>query len=143
MLRLSGAEPNSGRMLGYSRAYNLPAIVGLNDHHVEQPKRDRRLDEHVYGRDSLGLISQEGPPVLRRCSPPSHDVLRDGRLADLDAELEKLAVDPRRTPEQVGAAHPPNQVTNVALHLRPARISNANAKTSGILDGAIGLPLLA
>ena len=116
-LRLCGARAKKGgRMLGYSRAYNLPAIVGQNDHHVEQPKRDRRLDEHVYGRDSLGLISQEGPPVLRRCSPPSHDVLRDGRLADLDAELEKLAVDPRRTPEGVGAAHLPNQVTNLALH---------------------------
>jgi len=37
-------------------------------------------------------------------------------LTDLDAELEQLAMDPRRTPERVGAAHLPNQVTNLALH---------------------------
>jgi hypothetical protein len=36
-------------------------------------------------------------------------------LADLDAELEQLAMNPRRTPERVGTAHLPNQVPNLAL----------------------------
>jgi hypothetical protein len=45
----------------------------------------------------------------------SHHVLRGGRLADLDAELEKLTVDPGPTPQRVGAAHLPNQNANLAI----------------------------
>jgi len=40
-------------------------------------------------------------------------------LADLEAELEKLTVDPRRTPERIGAAHLPNKIANLAMHRRP------------------------
>jgi hypothetical protein len=47
--------------------------------------------------------------------PPSRHVLGDGRLADLDAELQQLAVDARRTPERVGAAHLSDQITNLAI----------------------------
>ena len=37
-------------------------------------------------------------------------------LDKFDAKLQELAVDPRRSPERVGAAHLPNQVTNLAVH---------------------------
>lgn len=74
------------------------------------------LDEHIDRSDALGVIAQEGLPVLRRCSSSSHHVLGDGRLADLDTELEHLTVDPGRSPERVGAAHPPNQIANFALY---------------------------
>jgi hypothetical protein len=37
-------------------------------------------------------------------------------LADLDAELQELAVDARRTPEWVGAVHLPDQITNFAIY---------------------------
>jgi hypothetical protein len=93
-------------MLGDGGAYDIPAIVGQNDHHVEQPKRRRRHDEHVDGRDTLGLIAQESPPgLIRWCSSPSHHVFGDRSLTDLDAELEQLAMDPGRSPERVGSAH--------------------------------------
>jgi hypothetical protein len=97
-------------------AHDSPSIVGQNDHHVEQPERCGRHNEHIDRSDALGVIPQEAAPVLRRCSPPSQHVLRDGRLADLDAELEQLTVDPGRTPERVGAAHLPNQTANLAFH---------------------------
>jgi hypothetical protein len=35
-------------------------------------------------------------------------------LADLDAELEQFAMDPRRTPKRVGEVHLPNQIPNLA-----------------------------
>jgi hypothetical protein len=44
-------------------AHDIPAVVGQNDHHAEHPRRCRRHDEHVDGRDTLGLIAQESPPV--------------------------------------------------------------------------------
>ncbi len=103
-------------MLGDGGAYNIPAIVGQNDHHVKQPKRRGSHNEHVDGGDAFGVIAQEGPPVLRRCSVSSHHLLRDCSLAHLHAELEQLAVDPGRTPERVGAAHLPNQIADLTLH---------------------------
>jgi len=106
-------------MLGHSRAYDLPAIVGKNDHNVEQPKRSGRHNEHIDRCDAFGLIAQEAAPGRGRLTSSSHHVLGDGRLADLDAELEQLTVDPGRTPERVGAAHLPNQIANLAIHRRP------------------------
>ena len=102
-------------MLGDIKSHNLPAMMGQNDHHIEQPKRCTSHDKHVDGGDTLGLVAQKAPPSRRGPASSSRHVLGDRRLADLDAELEQLAVDPRRTPEWVGAAHLPNQITNLAL----------------------------
>jgi hypothetical protein len=45
------------------------------------------------------VVAQEGLPCLRRSTSPRYHVLRDCRLGDVEAELQKLAVDMRRTPE--------------------------------------------
>jgi len=51
------------------------------------------------------VVTQEGVPSLgRRPTSPDH-VLRDARLSDLEAELEQLAVDARRTPQRIFPAH--------------------------------------
>ena len=109
-------EPGGGRMLGDRRANDLPAIVAEDDRHVEQPKRYGRHQEHVDRDDTLSVIAQEAPPSRRRCSVPSHHVLGDRILADLDVELKQLTVDPRRPPQRVGAAHLSNQSANLAIH---------------------------
>src|SRR6266849_4062451 len=103
-------------MIGDSGVNDPPAIVVQNDHHVKQSKRRARHDKHIDGSDTLGLIAQEATPGRGRRSSPSHHVLRNGGLADLDAELEQLAVDPRRTPERVGSAHLPNQFANLSIY---------------------------
>ena len=103
-------------MLRDGRAYDIPAIVGQNDHHVEQPKRCGRRDEHIDGRDAFGVIPQEGAPGRGRRTSSSPHVFDDRSLTDLDAELEQLAMDPRCTPEWIGAAHLPNQSTTLAIH---------------------------
>ncbi len=53
-----------------------------------------------------------------RCTSASHHLFRDGRLADLDAELEQLTVDVGRTQERIGAAHLPNPMANLTIHWR-------------------------
>ena len=53
---------------------------------------------------------------LKRCPSPSHHLLGDRSLADLDTELEQFAMDPGRTPERVRAAHFPDQIANLAIH---------------------------
>jgi hypothetical protein len=93
--------------------------------------------------DAFGLIAQEAAPSRGSRTSPSQHVLRDGRLADFDAELEQLAVDPGCTPQRVGAGSSAESGHESRGPLRAAQISNANAKTSGSPDGAIGLPSLA
>jgi hypothetical protein len=46
--------------------------------------------------------------------------LGDRRLADLDTEFEKFAVDPKRPPERVSGVHLPNQITSFAIQRRPS-----------------------
>ena len=104
--------PNGGRTVCDSRAYDLPAIMRQNDHDIEQLKRSGHHNEHIDGSDAFGLVA----PSRGRCASSSHHVLGDRSLADFDAELEQLTMNPRCTPERVGVAHLPNQVTHLALH---------------------------
>ncbi len=62
------------------------------------------------------MIAQKAAPGLSRHISSSHHVLGDCRLADFDAELEQLAVDPRRSLERVGAAHLTNQLANFSMY---------------------------
>src|SRR6202011_3806640 len=51
------------------------------------------------------MIAKERPPALGwRVSSLGH-VLGHAGLSDIDAELEKLSMDPRRSPQQIGNAH--------------------------------------
>jgi hypothetical protein len=50
---------------------------------------------------------------------PVHPI-RDARLSDLEAELEQLAMDARRTPQRIVSAHPPDQRAQVRVDLGPA-----------------------
>ena len=112
-------EPSSSRMLGYSRAYDVPSIVRQNDHDVEQLKRGGRHNEHIDRSDAVGVIAQKAAPGWGRRTSPSDHILGDRSLADIDAQLEQLAMDPRCTPERIGVAHLSNQITNLAIHRRP------------------------
>src|SRR5205823_10717850 len=58
------------------------------------------------------MVAKERLPSLRgRARPPRH-ILGDAGLADLDAELEKLSMDSRRSPQRVGDAHLADQPAN-------------------------------
>src|SRR5260370_1165272 len=50
---------------------------------------------------------------------PVHPI-RDAGLSDLEAELEQLAMDARRTPQQIFCAHPPDQRAQICGDLRSA-----------------------
>ncbi len=98
-------EPSCGGMLGDGRVNDPPAIVGQNDRHVKQPKRHRCHNEHIDRSDAGGVVEQKAAPGRRGCTSSSHHVFGDRSLADLDAELEQLTMDPGRTPPRAGAAH--------------------------------------
>jgi hypothetical protein len=66
-----------------------------------------------------GVVLQECSPRLRRRPLRPDHVLRHRRLRDRQAELQQLAVDPRRTPERIRAAHLPNQISQVPPNCGP------------------------
>jgi hypothetical protein len=103
-------------MQGDIKSRNLPVIVGEDDHYIQPSKLGASHDRHVDGSDSLGLIEQEATPGRGRRTASSGHVSRDRSLADLEAELEEFAVNPRRAPKCVGAAHLTNYLTNFAIY---------------------------
>src|ERR1700704_90618 len=56
---------------------------------------------------------------LGRRSTSLDHVLRDARLSDLEAELEQLAIDARRSPQRIFRAHPPDQRPQIRGDIRP------------------------
>src|ERR1700737_1073199 len=51
------------------------------------------------------MVTKERPPSLRGRNPPPHHIFGHAGLADIDAKLEKLAMDPRGSPQRIGDAH--------------------------------------
>src|SRR6202166_5118093 len=91
-----------------------------NQQAIEQTKRDRRDDEQIHRRDTVGMIMKKRLPPLRwRASSPGH-ILGHTRLSDIDPELEQLSMDPRRSPERVPKAHSSDQVSNLPIDPRSA-----------------------
>jgi len=99
-------DPFGGWMRGDPEAYQEPAIVIEDDQTVEEFEKRGRYDEQVDRSNARGMVAQESLPALGWWSSgPRRHVLRHGRLRNLDAEHEQLAVNARRAPERVGHAH--------------------------------------
>src|ERR1700726_5151951 len=83
----------------------MSPAVPQDQESIEQAKRHCRRDEHIHRSDPIRVVAEECPPALgRRVSSPDH-VLGHARLSDIDAELEQLSMDPRRSPQRIGNAH--------------------------------------
>src|SRR6476620_2251624 len=62
------------------------------------------------------MVAEEGLPALGRRAPSPGHILGDAGLADLDAELEQLAMDPRRSPQRIGNAHLADKPADLQRH---------------------------
>ena len=69
-------------------------------------------------RAGIGRWFEESQ-LAGRPAVPSHHVLRDSGLSHLEAELQKLTVDARGTPERVVDAHLRDQRPQLGIDLRP------------------------
>src|SRR5438132_7118893 len=99
---------------------NQPAPAVGQDHEHEQHPKGRGGDREQIQRDQvLRVILQKRAPRLRWRPPWADHVLRNRRLRDRQTQLQQLAVDPRRTPERIRAAHLPNQIPQVPPNRRP------------------------
>jgi hypothetical protein len=66
------------------------------------------------------MVTQEGAPSLGGRPASLDHVLRDAGLSDLEAELEQLAMDAKRSPQRIVNAHPPDQRAQLRVDLRSA-----------------------
>jgi hypothetical protein len=86
---------HSAWVRGYAQPQDLAATVVQYQQPIEQSDRDRRNHEQIHRRDAVSMIAQKRfPPLGRRTPTPIH-VFGDRRLPDIDAKLEKLAMDAR------------------------------------------------
>src|ERR1700738_4511463 len=98
-------DPFCGWMRCDAKPQNMSPAVPHDQQSIEQAKRDCRHDEHIHRSDPISVIAEECPPALgRRVSSPDH-VLGHAGLSDIDAELEQLSMDPRRSPQRIGNTH--------------------------------------
>src|SRR6202021_2404695 len=98
-------DPFCGWMRCDAKPQNMSPAVPHDQQSIEQAKRDCRHDKQIHRRDAVGMIADKGFPALgRRVSSPDH-VFGDAGLADLNAELKQLPLDPRRSPQWFGNAH--------------------------------------
>ena len=98
-------DPLSCRVGGDVDPNQLASVMRDDHQAIEQPEADGRHDEHIDGTDVRSMIAQEGLPALRRRTASSNHVLGDGRLGDVEPELEQFTVNTRRTPQWVRPAH--------------------------------------
>src|SRR5665213_1927830 len=118
-LRELSSNPFRGRVCGCGRPQDSAPVL-LQDKKAEEQAKGNGWDhEKIHRRDAVCMIAQEGLPALRRRSPPPRHIFRHARLPDIDAELEELAMDSRRTPEWVGRAHLVDQPPDLRCHLWP------------------------
>src|ERR1700733_2484412 len=92
-------------MRSNSDTKKLPPAMTHNQQAIEQPKRDCRHHEQVHRGNPISMVMKERPPSLRGRNPLPHHIFGHAGLADIDAKLEKLAMDPRCSPQRIGAAH--------------------------------------
>src|SRR3982074_1498520 len=91
-----------------------------DDEDIEQIEANGRTKEQVHGGDVGCVVTQEGAPALGRRSTSLAHVLRDAGLSDLEAELEQLAMDARRTPQRIFRAHLSDQPAQIRANLPSA-----------------------
>ena len=103
-----------GRRVGGDVRPDQAASLKMDDRQaIKKLEADGRHDKQIDSGDVRSVIAEKGLPALRRRPASSHDILGDGRLGDLDAELEQFAVDTRRAPERVLPTDPSHETTDV------------------------------
>src|SRR6202047_2122557 len=114
------AGARSASMRCDAKPQNMSPAVPHDQQSIEQAKRDCRHDEHIHCSDPISVIAEECPPALRRrVASPDH-VLGHAGLSDIDAELEELSMDPRRSPQRIGNAHFADQLAYLPRNCWPA-----------------------
>src|SRR3974390_1482824 len=97
-------------MLGHPKPEKLSSIMAHNQKGKQALKRQGRNQAKVDRCDCVRMVAQECPRRLGWRSTMFDHVLGDGRLREIEAKLEELAVDARGAPQRVLFAHLPDKI---------------------------------
>src|SRR5919106_4974099 len=92
-------------MLGDVEVDNAPAAMSEHDADEEDAEASGGHDKEIDRDQIADVVGKERPPGLRGLGTTLRHEAGDGALGDVDADLEKLAVDARRTPQGVSGGH--------------------------------------
>src|ERR1700681_518842 len=107
------AGPFRRWMSGHIDVDDAPAIMGQYQEDVQNLEPDGRHGEEIHRDQVVDVVRQERAPRLRRGLSASDHVLADTGFADVNAQLEQLAVDPRGAPERILSAHATDQISDL------------------------------
>ena len=131
-LRDLTCDPVRGRMACDVNPDKISASQPDDDQAVKQIKANSWNNEQIHGGNVRCVVTQEGAPALGRRSTSLDHVLRDARLSDLEAELEQLAMNARRSADfprsSAGSARANPHRSSVGL--QESEISNASTDGS-------------
>ena len=85
-------DPLRGWVCLHAKRHQKSSSVAHNDKTVENLECDRRQDKEIDRRDTIGMVAEKRPPVLRRWPPAAAHIPSDRRLGDLEAELEQFTM---------------------------------------------------
>jgi hypothetical protein len=73
-----------------------------------------------HGCNTIGVVAEKSLPPLGRRASPSQHVFRNRRLGDIKAQLEQLAMNPRRAPKRILLAHTAHEISGLSINPGPA-----------------------
>lgn len=99
-----------------------PPSVMTDHEEVEHAERDRWDREEVHCGDCFAMVPKECKPAFSRfrISGRASHPARDGSLGDIEAEHEKLSVNPRCAPRRVFDDHWESQLSELLREYLPA-----------------------
>src|ERR671918_3071218 len=102
-------RPGGGGMRGDVEVDYAPAVMGKHNENEQDTEANGGHGEEVDRDEVADVIGEERPPGLRGLGTTLGHEAGDGALGDVDAELEELAVDARRTPQGIRCGHLPDE----------------------------------
>jgi hypothetical protein len=100
------SRPGGSGMRGHVEVNDPPAMVSEDDKDEEDAEASGLHGEEIDRDQVADMVREERPPGLRGLGPTLGHEAGDGALGDVDAELEELAVDGRRTHPTGGSRRP-------------------------------------
>ena len=105
-------------MTGHVEMQDLAPSMLYNEETIQELEGQRVHREEIHGHDHLAMIGEESEPAFGWIAavPRASQISGYRALRDLEADLQELAMDLRRSPGRILHCQPTNQGTELLAH---------------------------
>jgi hypothetical protein len=128
--------PLRGGVFCDSEMDETSSLMGQDEQDEQHVKGSRRHDKEIQGHEVLHVVLQKGLPRWRRRSPRSDVIRFHRRLGHLDAQLVRLADDPRRALGGICLPHRLDELAYLLGHGGATRGSPADLSAASGCESA-------